>query len=385
MTWREGLGQVNAKISRKSNNPKVRSKIGKVFGIVTTENTPTKEAFERAGGFSGIGAILYLDYDLAKNITGSVDSKFIESCKLAYPKDPQSQYYPLYGELVFIYPGPGRSNANTAATNFYTHINVWNNAQDNSKLISKDESLGATFISNKDIRPLITYEGDNILLSRQGSSLRFSTTTKGVEPSNQWSSVGGDFDPITILSNGLKFDPSKKFYVEQINEDLSSIYLTSTQVIPLKTDKTGILNNRTVPILVSNYNNSQIILNSDRITLNSKKDEVMIFAKTNIELNTKNIINLNADEQVHLNSNKVYLGTDLYNHQPVLLGNNTIKLLQELQKTLTTLGEKLKKATAVKEGSPMPTLNTAGTELLKDMKRMAQGLNNITSKNVFTI
>jgi len=385
MVWKEGLGQVNAKIARRSNNPKAKSKIGKVFGVVTTENTPTKEAFELVGGFQGIGAIFYLDYDLAKNITGSVDPKFIESCNVAYPKEPQFQYYPLYGELVSIYPGPGRKNSNTAANGFYSLINVWNNIQDNSKLISENESLGLTFTPNKDVRPLIAYEGDNILGGRQGSSLRFSTTTKGVEPSNQWSSIGGEYDPIAILSNGLKYDPSKQFYVEQINEDSSSIYLTSTQIIPLKTDKTGILNNTSNFQAFSNYSNSQIILNSDRITLNSKKDEVLLFAKTNIELNTKNRINLNADIEVHLNSNKVYLGEDIGSHQPVLLGNNTIRLLQELQRTLTTLGEKLKKATAVKEGSPMPTLNTAGAELLKDMKKMAKGLNNITSKNVFTI
>lgn len=385
MVWREGLGQVNAKIARRSNNPKVRPKIGKVFGVVTTENTPTKEAFELVGGFQGVGAIFYLDYDLAKNITGSVDPKFIESCNIAYPKEPQFQYYPLYGELVSIYPGPGRKNSNTAANGFYSLINVWNNIQDNSKLISPNESLGLTFTPNKNVRPLIAYEGDNILGGRQGSALRFSTTTKGVEPSNQWSNIGGEYDPIAILSNGLKYDPSKQFYVEQINEDLSSIYLTSTQVIPLKTDKTGILNNRTFPIPVSSYNSSQIILNSDRVVLNSKKDEVMIFAKTNIELNTKNAINLNADSQVHLNSIKIYLGEDTFNHQPVLLGNNTVALLQKLQATLTELGSYLVKTSALKEGSAMSMLNSAGVALLKDMTKMAQELNDITSKNVYTI
>ena len=45
------------------------SKIGKVYGIITTENTPTKELFEANGGFNGIGTIFYLDYnESTKNI-----------------------------------------------------------------------------------------------------------------------------------------------------------------------------------------------------------------------------------------------------------------------------------------------------------------------------
>jgi hypothetical protein len=33
------------------------------------------------------------------------------------------------------------------------------------------------------------------------------------------------------------------------------------------------------------YTNPQVIINADRIVLNSKKDDVMIFAKSNINLN----------------------------------------------------------------------------------------------------
>lgn len=383
MVWRYGLGQVAAATSRMGSVYIPKPEIGKVFGVVTTENTPTKEAFERVGGYSGVGAIFYLEYENSKNITGSID--VINRCKIAYPKDPQSQYYPVRGELVLITHGPGRSDSNTAANDFYTLFNIWNNKQQNAKLPDPNDILGLTFTENPNIRPLIPYEGDNILGGRQGSSLRFSTTTKGVNPSNEWSAVGGEYDPIVILANGLKYDPSKKFYIEQINKDDSSIYLTSTQKVFLETDKKGVLNNITNPISVSDYVSAQIILNSDRVVLNSKKDDVIIFAKTNIELNTQNIINLNADERIHLNTNNsIFLGAfNSTPHQPALLGNNTIRLLQNLQRTLTTLGAKLQAASAVKEGSPMPIFNTAGAELLKDMKVMAKQLNDITSKRVF--
>jgi hypothetical protein len=111
----------------------------------------------------------------------------------------------------------------------------------------------------------------------------------------------------------------------------------------------------------------------------------MIFAKTNIELNTKNIINLNADRRVHLNAFKVWLGsTDGTQLQPVLLGRNTLNLLQDLQRALTSLGQYMASATSTKEGAPLPNINVAGKELLEDMKTMADQLNNITSKRVYT-
>jgi hypothetical protein len=112
----------------------------------------------------------------------------------------------------------------------------------------------------------------------------------------------------------------------------------------------------------------------------------MIFAKTNIELNTKNIINLNADERVHLNANAVFLGPYDSNNipQPVLLGYDTMKVFEQLQETLTRLASYLSSAVSTPAGSPLVSLNNAGTELLKDMKKICDLLEKTTSKKVFT-
>ena len=73
---------------------------------------------------------------------------------------------------------------------------------------------------------------------------------------------------------------------EEINKELSSIYLTSTQQLPLLPDRNDILNPITKPLQVNLYfGKPQLLFNSDRLILNSRTDEVMIFAKTNIELN----------------------------------------------------------------------------------------------------
>ena len=386
---RENLSGVVSSIGRNNFTPSNNIQVGRVYGIVTTENTPSPSLFQKAGGYNGLGTIFYLDYNQAKNVTGSIDENFLSSCKLAKPKDPQSQFYPLKYELVLLEdaPSPISQVSNTANQKYYSILNLWNNGQQNSQPAGEEDSLGSTFSENPNIKPLIAYQGDNILGGRQGSSLRFSTTTRSRTNPNEWSEIGNEIDPITVLTNGLAYNPNQGFYVERINEDSSSIYLTSKQKIPLQTDKNGTLNNLTNPLNVPDYFNSQFIVNGDRIVLNSKKDEIMIFAKTNVEINTKNIINLNADNRVHLNSNQVFLGsynTNLtFPMQPVLLGYETIRLFEHLQETLTRLSFYLSTVVSTSEGSPILGLNTAGKELVNDMKKMCDLLEKIPSQKVF--
>ena len=383
-----GISSYNVAISKDKGFqiPTQALQVGKVYGSVTTENTPTKELFEEAGGYSGIGKIYYKNYDVSKDI--SEDLLNLAGSTPAFPLFPHIQYIPLVGELVYILdlPSPVSQISKTAGQKYYITLNLWNNVQQNAQPASKFPSLGTGFAENSNIRSLIPYLGDNIINGRQGNALRFSTTSRSTTNPNGWSDIGKEDDPITILTNGLVYDPSKQYYIEQINKDLSSIYLTSAQKIPLQTDKTGTLNNLTNPLNVLDYFNAQAIINSDRVVINSKRDEVMIFAKTNIELNTKNIINLNADERVHLNCNTVFLGpySNTAIPQPVLLGYETIKLFQYLQETLTRLASYLSSAVSAPEGAPILGLTSAGRDLMGDMKRVCDLLEKIPSQKVFT-
>ena len=293
MRVKDNLSSIISSIGKNSFSPAKKAQVGRVYGVVTTENTPTKEMFEKVGGYSGIGTIFYLDYEQSKNIVGTVDSSFLNTCKTAKSLYPQYQYYPILGELVFLedLPSPVSQISNTSTQKYYiSSINLWNNQQQNSQPANDNASLGVTFVENPNIKALLSFEGDHILQGRQGNALRFSTTTTLYKNLNEWSDIGKDDDPITILSNGFAYDPNEKFHVEKINKDLSSLYLTSAQKIPLQTDKTGTLNNLTNPFNVPDYFNAQVIINSDRVVLNSKKDDILLFAKNNIQLNTKNII-----------------------------------------------------------------------------------------------
>jgi hypothetical protein len=389
MRVKENLSSVVSSIGKNNSQVPKKSQVGKVYGVVTTENTPTPAMFKKAGGFNGIGTIFYIDYVQAKNIVGNIDNEFFDKCKMARPLYSQSQFYPLLGELILLVdlPSPVSQITNTSFTKYYVSaINLWGNNQQNSQQSDKDASLGLTFVENPNIKSLLSFEGDHIIQGRQGNALRFGTTTKLFSNLNEWSDVGTDDNPITVLSNGFKYKPDERFHVEKINEDLSSIYLTSTQKLPLQTDKSGVLNPLTNPLDVSKYFNSQVIINSDRIVLNSKRDEVMIFAKTNVEISTKNIINLNADERIHLNGGNVFLGT--VNNQlptePILLGNRTLTVLENLLDGLYSFGTSLATVVGSPEGAPAADINMAAEDLLNSIDRINSNLEEILSQRNFT-
>jgi hypothetical protein len=96
--------------------------------------------------------------------------------------------------------------------------------------------LGATF-TEKYVRNLQPFEGDSIIQSRFGQSIRFGSTVPVMKNFNTWSTSGENGDPITIISNSQgnrqrlgKFDN----LVEDINKDGSAIWMTSTQEVFLE-------------------------------------------------------------------------------------------------------------------------------------------------------
>ena len=93
--------------------------VGRVYGVVTTENTPTKKMFEEVGGFSGIGTIFYKDYLTSTAIVGlPTDDEFLSSCKKAKPKFPNFQYYPVRGELASLENLPSPSTQDIRNSKF---------------------------------------------------------------------------------------------------------------------------------------------------------------------------------------------------------------------------------------------------------------------------
>jgi hypothetical protein len=390
---RSGLGGIVNNMGRNnfSTGNNSSGRVGKVYGIVTTFNTPTKKQFERAGGYEGIGTIFYLPFNQSQNIEGNNTDEFLDTCTPAKPITFNTRN-PVIGEIVplFEFPSPSSQLSPNANQIYYGDpINTYNNPQHNS--LSNTGRLGNTVVESTDSKLLLRFLGD-LPIQNNKSGIRFGTTVKGLpaKEGNEWSSVGNDGDPITILVNGYVTTDtgSSAPNVEEINKELSSLYLTSTQLLPLLPDRNDILNPLTKPTPPNKYVFPQVIINSDRITLNSKKDEVMIFAKTNVEINTKNVINLNAGDRVHINSPYIFLGTDpdgTVPDEPLLLGNKTVQLLIDLTNALTQLGNDLASVVVPSQGSPLIGVNKAGTTVVDKIKLVQKKLKDITSNNTFTI
>jgi hypothetical protein len=384
MRIRENLSGIVASTSRGIVVPPFKPQIGKVFGVITTENTPNEDLFKNNGGFNGIGTIFYLDYDQSKDTT-NVD---LSACKVAKPFYANSQDYPLVGELVSLTDGPAATSQVTpnASQKYYLGtINIWNNNQHNSP---STDSLGTTFNENADIRNLLSFQGDRIYQGRKGNGIRFGSTVSSYSNISEWSSVGNNGDPITILVNGYVTTDKKSLApnIEEINKELSSIYMTSTQKIPLKPGAL-ITNPVLSSILPPNYTNPQIILNSDRITLNSKKDDIVLISSGFIELNTDSIININAGNYTHINSPKISLGTKkdgTVADEPLLLGNKTKDLLTQLISILSTLGNDLTSVITPPPGAPLVGVNIAGTNLTAALSTLQDLIKDISSTNNFT-
>lgn len=233
--------------------------IGRVKSVVLGPyKGGTKQLDPDYGNPSDIGKIRY-ETLYSPYITSNADA-------VSEPASPIFNFikqYPVLNEIVLVIAGPSE-RLNDKVTNqqffYFPAYNLWNNPnhgafpnlQELKKFLSSflnrplyggspvtasSMPLGFTFQENGNVRNLQPFEGDTIVQSRFGQSIRFSSTVPKLKSSNNWSNSGNNGDPITIIINKQgnpntlsKFDT----IVEDINRDGSSIYMTSTQEIFLE-------------------------------------------------------------------------------------------------------------------------------------------------------
>ena len=402
MVIRTGLSSQAAQISRaftSGGSPAAPVfQLGKVFGVVTGENEPTPELFRKAGGFAGLGTVYYLNYETSKNT--KPEEVNLNECLPAISLDSNIKNYPLVEEIILLIDGPSPKSqvfAGAGQKYYIGPFNVWNNPQFNA--VVSTENARKYFTETSDIRPLNPFEGDIIIQGRRGNGLRFSSTvTSSLNILNEWSNIGNNGDPITILTNGYTIKDVFNYTpnTEEINMEMSSIYMTSTQQLPLFPG-TDIINPVRSPTAPDAYSDgSQIILNSDRITINSKMDEILLYSSKDTDLNSDLSINLNAKKSIHLHidhnnpDSKISLGTKengTIPSEPVLLGNQTHDVLLEMCNALTVLAGFLSSVTVpTTEGGVLVTgCNLAGENLLTDIGKIVKKLETITSNKVYTV
>ncbi len=208
--------------------------------------------------------------------------------------------------------------------------------------------LGNYFKFNPKIRGLKVYEGDTILQSRFGSSIRF-----GAYDNNRGNDKGlGDYEdrggnPMILIRNRQatvtlpQGQNGKGYTVEDINKDGSSIHMTSgktkSKFVP-PTSKPIISGKRIPKDLPRVYDGDQIIINSDRIILSSKANEMLFFSKkrlalvsdTEVTLDCTKRMTLTSMKSATINAPRIYLGDHAKPYQPALLGRATADWLDQL-------------------------------------------------------
>ncbi len=230
-----------------------------------------------------------------------------------YPADSNIKRIPLVGESVLVFTGlgPEASGGSRRARLYYfaptaVQLNIHNNALPKGAITRKSKGgtdtdsaqtgnpntsggdeeadLGKGFTERTDVGSLQPFIGDVLLEGRFGHSLRFGYTPSGADTTKQptWN-ASTDNDPITILTNGRKSGGDyNKFIIETIDDDLSSIYLTSSQQIQLKTSQ----NKLGSADAQSSFSNPSVVITSDRILLNSKTDYVILSGKSDVVVAT---------------------------------------------------------------------------------------------------
>jgi hypothetical protein len=362
------------------------------YCILNEKENPS--VFKKYGEWSSIGSIFF------QAINGANNSDVIESGNIAKPLFPNSKTYPLENEIVFIISLPDTTSQNLSTQTSYYYfqpVNIWNSVHHNALpdpsnldpdqpqdyeqveggAIRKAEdgsteiTLGDTFQEKLDIKNIQPYEGDIIHEGRWGQSIRFGSTVKG---ETNWSSTGKNGDPITIIRNGQHDDGKDPWIpqIEDINKDKSSIYLTSTQAIPIEVASKEDESYKT-------YTGEQIILNSSRLLFNSKSDSILMSSAKSINLNSIESVNIDSPTTT-INSKEIYLG-DKTASESVILGDKFLTDMSKLLTQIIALGTALQ--TPI--GTPVPGFANASipvpaTQLVEMATKMFNNIQTYKSK-----
>lgn len=375
----------------------------RIVDIVLNDSHPR---FEEVGGWNGLGTIFFQSTQAPIFGEQTSDEK-------AKPALSNSKQLPLINEIVYVFslPNPNNQLGGTSEELYYFNpINVWNsqhhNALPNGLTLEENQkadytssaagnvrriedgsteiNLGSTFVERSNINPLLPFEGDIIHEGRWGNSIRFGSTVSG--SINDWSETGANGDPITILRNGEDPDNNPDGWVpvvEDINKDLSSIWITSTQQIPIEVASSNYNSYSTPPETPNQYVGTQIIANSDRILLNSKTDHIMLSSATSINMNAVDSVNIDTEEHI-VDANSILLGNKDAT-EALMLGNKTIDLMGKMLDEMIAVNTQLSALVSLPPGAPFAPLNAQAIQSQTKLTSYKGQLNTLLSKQNKTI
>ena len=391
----------------------------RVVDIILNENHPY---FDQVGKENGIGAI----YFEVVNSTGTKNNT-LNNSSFALPLIPNIKIYPLINEIVTLIKSPNNQTGKLTSSTSYFYfppLGVWNNPHHNAypnllttSLLPNSQQQdyqqveggmvrrvtdGSTeidlnspinpsqnnFVEKANIHPLMPFMGDIIYEGRYGNSLRFGSTSKSQSKyKNNWSEGGNNGDPITILRNGQPTNSTDEGWIpitENINSDLSSIYLTSNQKIPFNLAQPNLISYNGSAPDPKTFTSPQIILNSTRIILNAKTDNILISGQQSVGLSSIKSVNIDAPKTV-IQSSNIFLG-DSNAIERGVMGDTLYNKLDIVLESLITLVSVLEVQQLWPGGLAAPDggMMTTSSNVKAQLTNIKTTLTEILSKTVKT-
>lgn len=285
----------------------------------------------------------------------------IDKKAVAFPFDKNNITYPIEGETIIIlklydtnntlhwywlpysrsiYPNYRQDYINTQTskvipkddstgkikTESYREVSKTGTTEVNTRNQKDNQNTKNTYNPNETIKFLKPYKGDTIIAGRSGNSIRITQTFRKEENT-----------PSIVIRNRQSSiedtEPIGKLVEEDINNDGSSIYLTSfSTIVPFKeTTQKQKIAFKNYPVS-KDLQGDQIFLNSDRVILSSKAKEFIIFGKSNtgvitdgnFSIDSKNTFYADAENGIEFstkgdnsliftpdNSGRIYIGKKL--------------------------------------------------------------------------
>ena len=304
-----------------------------------------------------------------------------ESLNEAIPYFSNISEYPLLNEIVYVFRALNRwyylfkfniSNQVTAQPVFglneqlsgvksdsidvQQRTNIANGGSEiKTGVTDNTTKLGNTFVDKKGVYRLRQQEGDIVIEGRSGHSIRLGSNSSLNQAPNLLLRVGTD--------ENIEDSRIVPLVDENINSDLSSIWMVANQIIPLTfatvEDKSHF---KSMDEPLDKLAGNQIVINSDRISINTKRNELMVstFLGTHFSTLKNHTVDAAKDykssigrdcsitidrdyllsiagnsqcvvqEAYSLRADKIYLGSLEDDSQPMVLGEQLRKFINEL-------------------------------------------------------
>ena len=227
--------------------------------------------------------------------------------------------------------------------------------------------------------------GDYIIEGRHGNSVRvgsrsdkpyiFISNERNID--NIFESVS-DGSLISITSNGTLADHFPSYFTEPINiddsgEQIFGFTLSSDELedntYPIGTIHSDLNNGADIQETIYGYDKNQMLVNSDRITFNSKLDDIFVSSIKDIYIGSGRHLSITSPKSINILSDNVNLGNpNKTKMQPMVLGDELLKVLKDIVKVFSEVST-----------NPGPGPGLLNTSVSKSLKQVNNTIDKILS------